>query len=339
MRNEVAQSVPINGPDRAAILLLSLGEVEAAEVLKHMGAKDVQRVGTAMAAMSGVTRDKVEAVLSEFANALGQQTSLGVGSDEYIRNMLVEALGQDKASSVVDRILLGRNSKGLEALKWMETRSVAELIRAEHPQIIAIVMAYLDSDQAAEILAYLPEKVQIEVMMRVATLDGIQPGALRELDEIMEKQFSGSGNLRASSVGGLKTAANIMNLVDGQHEEKLMTAIRERDNGLGDNIQDLMFVFDNLLEVDDRNIQVLLREIASDTLLLALKGADTRVRDKFLKNMSQRAADILREDMEAKGPVRVADAEGAQREILATARRLADEGTISLASGGGDEFV
>lgn len=337
MKTEAAvQRIP--GADRAAILLLSLGEMEAAEVLKHMGAKDVQRVGTAMAGMKDVTRDQADAVLTAFVQSMNEQTSLGVGADEYIRNMLVEALGKDKAGSVVDRILLGRNSKGLEALKWMETRSVAELIRGEHPQIIAIVMAYLDADQAAEILAFLPERTQVEVMMRVATLDGIQPGALRELDEIMEKQFSGSGNLRASSVGGLKTAANIMNLVDSQHEEKLMEKIRERDTGLGDNIQDLMFVFDNLLEVDDRNIQVLLREIANDVLLVALKGADPRVRDKFLNNMSQRAADILREDMEAKGPVRVADADAAQREILATARRLSDEGTLSLA-GGSEEFV
>ncbi len=328
----------IAGPDRAAILLLSLGEVAAAEVLKHMGAKDVQRVGAAMASLQSVTRDKVDAVLSSFAESISQQTALGVGADEYIRNMLVEALGEDKASSVVDRILLGRNSKGLEALKWMETRAVAELIRGEHPQIIAIVLSYLDSDQAAEVLAFLPEATQIDVLMRIATLDGIQPGALRELDEIMERQFSGSSNLRASSVGGLKSAANIMNLVDSQLEEKLLDGIRERDEALGSGIQDLMFVFDNLLEMDDRSLQTLLREISSETLLLALKGADPRVRDKFLSNMSQRAAEMLREDMEAKGPIRVSEADTAQREILGIARRLADEGTISL-SGSGEDFV
>src|SRR6201993_1640616 len=204
----------IGGPERAAILLMSLGENEAAQVLKHMGAKDVQKVGQAMAALSNVPRDRADAVVEHFVAELGNQTSLGVGVDDYVKRVLVGALGEDKASGLIDRILLGRNSKGLEALKWMETRAVADLVRNEHPQIVAIVLAYLDPDQASEVLALLPDRMRGDVLMRIARLDGIQPAALRELDEIMEKQFSGNGNIKSSSVGGIKVAANILNLMD-----------------------------------------------------------------------------------------------------------------------------
>lgn len=328
----------LNATERAAVFLLSLGETEAADVLRHMGAKDVQRLGQAMASLSNISREQAEDVLDGFAGALDNQTSLGVGADEYVRNVLVNALGEDKAGGLIDRILLGRNSKGLEALKWMETRAVAELIRNEHPQIIAIVLAYLDPDQAAEVLVNLPDRVQSDVILRIATLDGIQPQALRELDEIMERQFSGNNNIKSSSVGGVKVAAGILNLMDSATEQKLTEAIKGIDEEVGQRIQDLMFVFDNLADVDDRGIQALMRDISTDTLSLALRGADPKVKDKILKNMSKRAADMLVEDMEAKGPVKLADVEAAQKDILATARRLADAGTIQL-GGKGDDFV
>lgn len=328
----------LNPTERAAIFLLSLGEAEAADVLRHMGAKDVQRLGQAMASLSNVSREEAEAVLDGFSDAIGNQTSLGVGSDDYVRKVLVSALGEDKAGGLIDRILLGRNSKGLEALKWMETRAVAELIRNEHPQIIAIVLAYLDPDQAAEVLINLPEKVQSDVVLRIATLDGIQPQALKELDEIMERQFSGNGNIKSSSVGGIKVAAGILNLMDSASEQKLTEAIKGVDEEIGQRIQDLMFVFDNLADVDDRGIQALMRDVSTEVLSLALRGADPRVKEKILKNMSQRAAAMLVEDMEAKGPVKLADVEAAQKDILATARRLADAGTIAL-GGKGDDFV
>src|SRR5581483_6439666 len=205
----------------------------------------------------------------------------------YVRRVLVGALGEDKANGLIDRILLGRNSKGLEALKWMETRAVADLVRNEHPQIVAIVLAYLDPDQAADILAQLPERMRGDVLMRIARLDGIQPQALRELDEIMEKQFTGGNNLKSSSVGGIKVAANILNLMDSGTEGQIIATITEIDGELGTKIQDLMFVFDDLADLDDRNIQVLLREAGNDVLSMALKGADQRVRDKILKNMSK----------------------------------------------------
>ncbi|WP_162932681.1 flagellar motor switch protein FliG [Solimonas sp. K1W22B-7] len=328
----------MGGAERAAILLMSLGETEAAEVLKHMGAKDVQKVGQAMASLSNVSRERANEVIDRFVMELDNQTAIGVGADDYVRRVLVGALGEDKASGLIDRILLGRNSKGLEALKWMETRAVADLVRNEHPQIVAIVLAYLDPDQAAEVLELLPERMRGDVLMRIARLDGIQPAALRELDEIMEKQFSGGGNLKSSSVGGIKVAAGILNLMDSALEQSIVSKIGEVDADLSQRIQDLMFVFDDLGEVDDRGIQTLLRDLSTETLGMALKGADARVKDKFVRNMSKRAGEMLLEDMEAKGPARVADVEAAQKEILAAARRLADAGTISL-GGKGEEFV
>ncbi len=338
MAETKADSGKIPGPERAAILLMSLGEGEAAQVLKHMGAKDVQRVGQAMASLANVSRERVDHVVTRFVTELDTQTSIGVGSDDYVRRVLVGALGEDKAGSLIDRILLGRNSKGLEALKWMETRAVADLVRNEHPQIVAIVLAYLDSDQAAEVLSLLPERMKSDVLMRIARLDGIQPAALRELDEIMEKQFSGGTNLKSSSVGGIKVAANILNLMDSTVESAILDRINEIDTDLSQRIQDLMFVFDDLGEVDDRGIQALMREVNGDLLTMALKGADSRVKDKVLKNMSKRAADMLVEDMAAKGPVRLADVEAAQKEILLIARRLSEAGEIQL-GGKGDDFV
>ena len=330
--------VGATGPERAAILLMSLGEAEAAQVLKHLGAKDVQKVGQAMASLTNVSREHAASVVTRFVDEIENQTSIGVGADDYVRRVLVGALGEDKASGLIDRILLGRNSKGLEALKWMETRAVADLVRNEHPQIVSIVLAYLDPDQAADILVQLPERMRGDVLMRIARLDGIQPAALRELDEIMEKQFSGGGNLKTSSVGGVKVAANILNLMDSSNEGKIIASISETDADLGTSIQDLMFVFDDLAEVDDRGIQALLREANPELLGVALKGAEPRLRDKFMKNMSKRAAEMMVEDMEAKGPVRLADVEAAQKEILTVARRLAEAGTIML-GGKGEEFV
>lgn len=329
----------INGTERAAILLLSLGEQDAAAVLKHMGPKEVQKVGAAMATLSNVSKDQVAAVLQDFANTVENQTALGVGSEDYIRKVLVSALGEDKAGGVIDRILLGRNTKGLEALKWMDPRAVAEIIRLEHPQIIAIVLSYLEADHSAEVLGHLPERTRPDILMRIASLDGIQPSALHELDEILEKQFSGNTNVKSSSVGGVKAAANILNFVDSSLEGAIMDTIREIDADVGQKIQDLMFVFDNLVEVDDRGIQALLREVSSDSLLLALKGSDELIKEKIFKNMSKRAAEMLRDDLEAKGPVKLSEVEGAQKEILAIARRMSEAGDIVLGGKGADQYV
>lgn len=328
----------IGGVARAAILLLALGEKDAAELLRHMGPKEVQDVGLAMATLTDVTTDQMEAVMRHFVSTLEKQTALGLGSDEYIRNMLTNALGEDKAGGVIDRILLGRNSKGLEQLKWMDPRAIAELIRLEHPQIIAIVLSFLEADQAAQVVSQFPERVRTDVVMRIATLDGIQPAALQELDEILEKQFSGATNVKSSSLGGIKTAAEILNMLDGAVESKLMEEIIEIDNDLGQELQDNMFVFENLIDVDDRGIQSLLREVSTEQLLLAMRGADEVLKEKIFKNMSKRAAEMLKDDLEAAAPAKLSDVEAAQKEILVVARRLADAGEIML-GGGGEEFV
>jgi len=331
-----------NGAERAAILLMTLGESEAAQVLKHMGAKDVQKIGAAMAQMKNISRDEVSGVISGFTTELEGQTSLGIGADEYIRKVLVNALGEDKAGNLIDRILLGRNTKGLESLKWMDARSVAEVVRLEHPQIIAIVLAYLDADQSAEVLAQLPENVRADVVMRIASMDGIQPAALSELDDVLEKKFSGNTNTgKTSALGGPKVAANILNFLDGTRQAGIMENVNKHDEQLGEKIQDLMFVFDDLIEVDDRGMQELLRTVPSERLLLAMKGAEPELKEKIFKNMSQRAAETLKEDLEAKGPVKLSDVEGAQKEILTAARKLAEAGTIALggSGGGGEQYV
>lgn len=328
-----------NGVTKAAILLMTLGEQAASQVLKHMEPKEVQAVGLAMAAMKNVSKDEVSVVLNDFCKTIDKQTGLGLGTDEYVRSVLVQALGEDKAGNMIERVLRGANTKGLETLKWMEPRAVAEIIRLEHPQIIAIVLSYLEPDQAADVLSYFPERVRADVIMRIATIDGIQPVALAELNDIMEKVFSGSTNVKSSNVGGTKTAADILNFIDSSMEAEIMDSVKETDAELGQQIQDLMFVFDNLNEVGDRDIQTLLREITSDSLVLALKGADEPLKEKIFKNMSKRAAEMLRDDLDAKGPVRLSDVESAQKEILAVARRLSESGDITLGGGGGDEYV
>ena len=329
----------VTGSDRAAILMLALGEETAAQILKHMDPKEVQKIGVAMTELKNVTKDQVDAVILEFGATVEKHTNIGLGTDEYIRKMLTSALGEDKARTIIDRILLGGNSKGLETLKWMDPRAVAELVRLEHPQIISIILAYLDAEQAAEVLSILPERLRIDVTMRIASLDGIPPAALQELNTIMEKQFTGQNNVKSSSVGGLKSAANILNFVDTSVESDIMDNIKEVDAELGQKIQDLMFVFDNLGNIDDRSIQTLLREVSSESLIIALKGADDTLKEKFFGNMSKRAGEMLREDLEAKGPVRLSEVQAAQKEILAIARRMAEAGDLTLSGKGGDDFV
>ena len=329
----------LNGADRAAVFLLGIGEQSAAEVLKHLGPKEVHKVGEAMAGLKNISGQQAEEVITSFSQAISDVSSLSGGKEDYIRNVFVEALGDDKAQSVINRVLLGRNSKGVETLRWMEPRSVANVIKNEHAQVIAIVLSYLDSDHAAEVLKYLPEQVAKGAVLRISRLDTIHPSALAELDEILEKQFAEGNATQPSAVGGLKATADILNHLGGDLEVTLLEALTAEDADVSDKIRDLMFVFENLLEVDDRGIQRLLREISSDVLVIALKGADEKVSDKILKNMSKRAGEMLMEDLESKGPVRLSEVEDAQKEILAVAARLAEEGEIVLGSRGGEEYV
>ena len=324
----------MTGAERAAIFLMSLGEEEAAKIMQHLGPREVQQLGVAMSALQNVTREQASRVLAEFTSTVEEETALGIGNSDYIRSVMVKALGEEKAGGVIDRIFMGGNTRGLEQLKWLDAKTVAEMIRLEHPQIIAIVLAYLDADQAGQVLRVLPERTRHDVVMRVASLEGIQPAALKELDEIMERQFSGKERINSSTIGGAQAAANILNQLDSANESAIMEQIKEIDADLSEAIQEMMLVFADLAEVDNRGVQLLLREINTETLVLALKGADDRIKDKFFRNMSARAAELLRDDLEAKGAVRLSEVETAQKEILAIAKRLADEGQLSLGSGG-----
>jgi flagellar motor switch protein FliG len=331
--SEVADT-SLSGVERAAVLLLMLGEEGAASVLQHMGPREVQKLGASMSSIRNVSQEQVNGVVDRFLEAVGKHTALGIDAESYMRTALVKALGEDKARGLMDRIVLGDTTHGLETLKWMDPRSIADMIRNEHPQIVAIVLAYLDSDHAAEVLAHLPERTRSDLLLRIATLDTVQPAALQELNQVLEKQFSGNATVKASAVGGVKTAANILNFMDSSAETEVMDRMKDSDGVLAQQIQDLMFVFDDLVEIDDQSIQALLREISSETLLLALKGSDEGIKEKFFKNMSKRASEMLRDDLDAKGPVRVSEVEAAQKEILGVARRMADEGQIVLGKGG-----
>lgn len=324
---------------KAAVFLMSIGEDSAAEVMKHMGPKEVQRIGIAMTTVKDLTKEMVNSVIGEFMTTVNKQTSLGVGVDDYVRNVLYGALGEDKAAGIIDKILLGGNSQGLESLKWMQPKSVAELISNEHPQIIAIILSYLESDMAAEIIIEFPEKVRSDLLLRIATLESVQPAAMKELNETLEKQLKGGSNIQSSSIGGVKAAADILNFIESSAEAAIMEKVKEVDEDLGQEIQDLMFVFENLMGVDDRAMQTILREVSTDSLLLAMKAADDELKEKIYANMSKRAAEMLRDDLEAKGPVKLSEVETAQKEILSIARRLADEGQISLGGSADEELV
>lgn len=329
----------LDGIEKAAILLLSLSEEDAAQILKFLEPKQVQTLGSAMAAMDDMTQNKISAVHKHFIDEIQNYSTIGFKSEDFVRRALVAALGEDKAAHLLDQIMAGSGAKGLESLKWMDSKQVANIIRNEHPQIQTIVMSYLEPEQSAEILAQFPEKVRLDLLMRVANLEEVQPAALQELNEIMEKQFAGQAGAQAAKMGGLKSAANIMNYLDTNIEGQLMEAIREQDEEMSQQIQDLMFVFDNLIDVDDRGIQAILREVQQETLMRAIKGADDNLRDKITNNMSKRAADMLIDDIEAMGPVRLSEVETAQKEVLSIARRLADAGEVVLGGNGGEEFV
>jgi len=325
--------------EKAAILLMSLEPEQASNIMKHLGPKEVQKLGLAMSTVKNVEKDRVNSVIHSFIDDAKKLTSLGVDSDQYIRTVLVDALGQEKASNVIDKILLGANTKGLDTLKWMEPKTVADIIRNEHPQIQNIVLSHLEPDQAADVLMLFPERTRLDLIMRISTQETIQPSALQELNSIMEKQLSGAPAVASRVIGGIKSASEILTFLDSGVEGEILEGIKEKDEDLAQEIQELMFIFDNLLDVDDRGIQALLREVTSDILILALKGADDEIKEKIFTNMSKRAAELLKDDLEAKGPVRISEVEAAQKEILTVAKRMADSGEISLGGKGGEEMV
>jgi len=327
------------GLEDAAILLMSLGEEDAAEVFRHLEPKEVQRLGETIAKMKSISHEKVDDVLERFTSVASEQSILVADNDEYVKAVLRKALGEDKANLLIDRILQGSDISGIESLKWMDATAVAELLRNEHPQIVAAILVHLDFDQASSVLKCFVERQRNEVLVRIATLDGIQPSALKDLNEVMSKVLAGGEKMRKTSLGGVKPAAEIINLLGGSIEIAVLDYIREADGELAQKIMDNMFTFDDLDKLDDKGIQMLLKEVQSESLVVALKGATTELRDKVFKNMSTRAAETLREDLESRGPVRLSEVEAEQKEMLKIVRRLADEGQIVIGGGGDDEFV
>ncbi len=328
-----------DGLQDAAVLLMSLGEEEAAQVFKHLSPKEVQKLGEAIAKTKAITRERVDDVVTKFTNIAAAQSLLVSDSGDYVRSVLRRALGDDKAALLIDRILQGGDVSGIESLKWMDPLSVAELLRNEHPQIVAAILVHLDYDQAADVLKHLTERQRNEVMLRIATMEGIQPTALKDLNEVLYKVLAGGDKIRKASLGGVKTAAEMINLMGTVIEGTVLESIRSHDPDLAQKIMDKMFVFDDVMKIDDKAIQLVLKEVASESLIVALKGAQPELKEKFLSNMSSRAAETLREDLESRGPTRLSEVEAQQKEILKIVRRLADEGQIVIGGGADDAMV
>ena len=327
----------LSGTQRAAVLMLLLGEQQAAEIIRYLNPKEVQALGAAMVSVADLSQEAVNAVLDEFVLTIKKQTNLGLGTTDYVEKVLKRALGDDKAASVLNRIMPGQSTKGLDILSWMDARSIAEMIFGEHPQVIAIILSVLEHQVAADVLTYLPDESRPEIMQRVASLETVQPSAMTELEAIMKKQFSNNSSSKSSSFGGVKAAARIMNLTKTELEASVMLGLNKLDADLTLRIQDNMFTFENLTTMDNRGIQVLMRNVDTDQLMIALKGATEMVKEKFFGNMSERARSMFKDDMEAKGPMRITDVEEAQKKIMRTARKLADAGELML--GGGADFV
>ncbi len=325
--------------DRCAILVMSLGEDAAAEVFKYLSAREVQLIGGAMANLKQITRGDVDKVLEDFRQEADQFLAVTLGSDEYIRSVLTKALGTDRAAGLIEDILeAGDGGNGIDALNWLDPNSVAELICDEHPQIIATILVHLERDRASAVLALLNERLRNDVMLRIATFGGVQPAALHELTDVLNNMLSGQGAKR-SKMGGVRTAAEILNFMSSAEEDAVVASLRELDADLAQRIVDEMFVFDNLADIEDTAIQLILKEIDTTSLTVALKGAPEELREKFFKNMSNRAAEMLRDDLEAQGPVRMSKVEEEQKNILQVARKLAEAGQFSLGGLGKDEYV
>ena len=327
------------GLKKSAILLMTLGEDEAASVFKFLSPKEVQRLGSAMSGLNNITQNEIETVIDDFNTQASGKTALGQGANDYIRKVLTNALGDEKAANLIDRILHGGDTSGIESLKWMDAPSIVELIKNEHPQIIATILVHLERDHASEILSLFTERLRNDTLLRIATLDSIQPDALRELNDVLTKLLSGSNNIRKAPMGGIRAAAEILNFVPTIQETSVIDNIKQYDEELAQQIMDEMFVFDNLIDIDDQGIQLLLREVQSESLVIALKGAQEEIRNKIFKNMSKRAVESLKEDIEGKGPVRVSEVEAEQKEILKILRQLAESGQIVLGGKGDESYV
>ena len=329
-------TTPDEGLDKAALLLMTLGADAAAGVLRQLGPREVQKLSLKMSEMTPQARSAVEPVLAEMIESFGRGAMIQSDEDQ-LREMLTKALGDERAGHLLSRMVSGSDTAGIESLKWMDAATAADLIKNEHPQIIATILVHLDYDQAGEILKHFSDRLRNDVVLRIATLDGVQPAALKELNDSLTRMLSGASTVKKAAMGGVRHAAEILNFVGSNAETAVIDNVREYDPELAQKILDEMFVFENLIDIDDRGIQTILREVQSDSLIIALKGAPPELREKIFKNMSTRAAEMLREDLEARGPVRLSEVEAEQKEILKTVRRLAEEGQVMLGGKGGDD--
>ena len=331
-----AELANITSTQRAAVLMLLLGEEQAAEIIKYLNPKEVQALGAAMVQVANFSQEAVNFVLDEFVEHLKKQNNVSIGGADYVEKVMRLALGDDKAASVLGRIMPGQGTKGLDILSWTDARGIADMIRGEHPQVVAIILSLLESEVAADVLTYLPPDVRPEVIQRVASLDTVQPSAMAELEAIMKQQFSKNASAQSSSFGGIKAAAKIMNLTKTALEASIMNGLNDIDPDLMLKIQDNIFTFENLVSVDNKGIQVLMRAVEPDMLMMALKSCSEETANRFFDNMSERARGMFKDDMEAKGPQRMADVEDAQKQIMRKARKLSDSGELIL---GGADFV
>ncbi|MFK3660845.1 flagellar motor switch protein FliG [Scandinavium sp. NPDC088450] len=328
----------MNASEKSAIVMLTLGDELAAEVFKHLNAHEVKQISSSMVNMAGFTHDQMATVLQEFKNDSNEYAALSLNTNDYLRSVLIKALGEERASSLLEDLLdTHQGTNGIETLNFMEPQSVFDLIREEHPQIIATILVHLKRNQAADVLGKFDDRERNDIMLRIATFGGVQPAALQELTEVLNNLLHGQ-NLKRSKMGGVRPAAEILNLMKSQQEEAAIEAVREFDGELAQKIIDEMFLFENLVEVEDRSIQRLLQEVESETLIIALKGADEALRQKFFRNMSRRQSDLMTEDLASRGPVRLSQVEAEQKTILNVVRRLAEAGEI-LIGGSDDAYV
>jgi len=333
LQNELSE---LTGAQRAAVLMLLLGEQQASEIVKFMNPQEVQTLGGAMVDVSDVSQEVVNSILDDFVSTIKKQSSLGLGNTDYVEKVFKRALGDDKAASVLGRIMPGQSSKGLEILQWMDARAIADMIKTEHPQVTAIILSVLDHQVAADVLNFLPDETRPEIIQRVASLETVQPSAMQELESIMKLQFSSNTSSKSSSFGGIKAAAQIMNSTKTALENSIMKGLESIDAELMMRIQDNMFTFENLNAVDNKGIQVLMRNVDNNQLMIAMKGASEEVKARFFDNMSERARGMFKDEMDAKGLMRLSDVEEAQKQIMRSARKLSDSGELVL---GGGDFV
>jgi flagellar motor switch protein FliG len=328
----------LSGEEKAAVLLLTLGENAAAEVMKHLEPKDIRRLGTPMNTLSDLSPELRQEVMHEFQSLASGRGEVSVEGKGYMKKILTKALGPQKANQML-QTLSTQEYSGLESLKWLDSKAIARMVSVEHPQTAAVIVAHLEADQASQVLMQLPETVRVDIAFRIATMEEIQPDVLKELSEVLESELKVGTKSQGQQLGGVKFLADVMNGLDKTTEQALTNGLTERNAELADSVRQLMFVFDDLAGVDDRGLQELLKEIAKEDLVLALRAAGEPVKDAIFRNMSARASELLRDDMEAGGPVKLSDVEKAQRNILQVARKLEEEGRIILGGKGGQEML